>query len=145
MIRMLRNVRGSLVGVGTYLVLVMAVATPCVAQEMKVTQAAAGPQTKTLSAAALGDLSSYRAIAVDTLRIVEAGDLRAAKNRITELEAAWDNAEDKLKPRNSDKWKAVDKAIDRALEEIRASNPERAASTKALHDLIAVIDSVGTI
>jgi hypothetical protein len=140
-----RTISRSLAGIGMSLAMTMAVTRPCVAEETKVTQTAAGPQIKSSPAAATGDLSSYRAIAVDTLRIVEAGDLRLAKNRITELETAWDSAEDKLKPRSSDKWKAVDKAIDRALEEIRASNPQRAASMKALHDLIAMIDSIGTI
>ena len=117
------------------------VATIGVAQS----QTIASPQIKSSPATTIGDLSSYRAIAVDTLRIVEAGDLPAAKKRITELETAWDNAEAQLKPRNPTKWKTVDKAIDRALEEIRASNPDSAASTKAVRDLIAVLDDVGLI
>lgn len=90
---------------------------------------------------ALGDLSTFKAIAADTLRITKAGDLPAAKKRIKDLETSWDQAAPRLRTRNADAWKTVDKAIDRALSELRAGKPAASSSTQALTDLMAVIDT----
>ena len=90
----------------------------------------------------LGDLSTYRVIAVDTLRIVNAGDLAAAKKRIKDLEVSWDQAEPKMKPLAPQKWEAVDVAIDRALKEVRAWSATQVGSRAALEALISTIDSM---
>ncbi len=90
----------------------------------------------------LGDLSSFRAIAADTLRIVNTGDFGAAKKRIKDLEVSWDEAEPKMKPLASDKWRTVDVAIDRALKEVRAWRATPAGSSEALQALIATIDNL---
>jgi protein-export SecD/SecF family membrane protein len=87
--------------------------------------------------APLGDLSPFQLIAEDTLRIVKTGDLRAAKTRIRDLEAAWDSAEGKLRRMNPDTWKSVDKAIDRALSKLRSGKPDSAECIAALDALIA--------
>src|SRR5260370_12875826 len=71
----------------------------------------------------LGDLSAYRNIAEDTLRIVKTGDLPAAKARIKDLETTWDEAEAKLRPRNKEKWRVIDKAIDNALARLPPASP----------------------
>ena len=94
-------------------------------------------QAQVSLAAPLGDLSPFQLIAEDTLRIVKAGDLRAAKTRIRDLEAAWDRAEGRLKPMSHDSWKAVDKAIDRALTQLRSGKPDSAECIAALDALIA--------
>jgi hypothetical protein len=94
------------------------------------------------AANALGDLDPYRAIAEDTLKIVRAGDLSAAKTRIRDLEKSWDDAEDRMKPHNPTEWKAVDKAIDLALAKLRAGSPDQTACTEALQNLIVTIDTV---
>ncbi len=90
----------------------------------------------------LGDLSAYRAIAVDTLKIVDTGDFGAAKRRIKDLEVAWDQAEPKMKPLAPEKWQAVDAAIDRALREVRHWRAKQTDSREALEVLIATIDSL---
>ena len=91
----------------------------------------------------LGDLSVFRAITEDALKMVSSGDLVGAKTRVADIESAWDSAQATLKAKNPDKWTVLDTSIDHVLTSLRASPPdtkECSTSLQSLIDLLNILD-----
>lgn len=72
--------------------------------------------------------------------MVDKGALGRAKSRIKDLESGWDAAENKLRPRDPEEWHRIDKAIDAALAELRATAPRQQSAKAALLDLLSKLD-----
>lgn len=87
----------------------------------------------------LGDLSAFAKIARDSLILVQKGDMSGARMRMEELEDQWDLAEENLRSLNTSDWTIVDKAIDRALSQVRSSRPVSVDCVAALQGLLAQI------
>ena len=95
-------------------------------------------QAATIAAApSLGDMSAFTTIIADVQVIADTGDLSAAEKRMTDFEAAWDDAAGTLRPINTTYWGNIDVAADAALDALRAGTPEAAGVKIALAGLQA--------
>ncbi|MDD2465676.1 MAG: hypothetical protein PHI97_16890 [Desulfobulbus sp.] len=90
----------------------------------------------------LGDLSHYRTISVDSLALVDSGNLVEAKSRVRDLESAWDRAAGRLRSMDQKTWTKVDGAIDSVLHNLRAFHQDATECHASLLSLITTIDAL---
>ena len=102
----------------------------------------AGARAQSPAGSRLGDLSEFRSIASDVSERVARNDLPGAKTRIKDLETTWDSAEAGIKPRAASDWHVLDKAIDHALDALRAGSPNVADCKAAMDNLLKAFDSM---
>jgi uncharacterized membrane-anchored protein len=88
----------------------------------------------------LGDLTVFRTITQDTIDKLNSGDQAGATKRIGDLEYEWDNAQSRLKPRDTTEWNKIDGKIDTVLRELRAVNPNVVSEKSALQALLLVLN-----
>jgi uncharacterized membrane-anchored protein len=100
------------------------------------------PQAPTHAATAkpLGDLSVFRTIAADLLRLERADDKPHARSRAIDLETAWDHDESRLRSMSPAQWTTMDDAIDDVLRKTRAGTYAAAEGAASVERLIALID-----
>lgn len=93
----------------------------------------------------LGDMGPFKIITTDVQSTVALGDLAAARNRMTDLETAWDDAQATMRPNDPTAWGNVDGAIDDALTALRAKTPDTAQVDTTLSGLqTALADPTGS-
>ena len=73
---------------------------------------------------------------------MQRNDLAGAKTRIKDLETLWDSAEAGIKPRAASDWHVLDKAIDHALDALRAGTPSPTDCKAAMDNLLKAFDSM---
>ncbi|HZC90192.1 MAG TPA: hypothetical protein VE400_05900 [Mycobacterium sp.] len=87
----------------------------------------------------LGDLSPFRKITQDTLGLLNAGNQSGATTRVDDLEAEWDNAEARLKPKDKTAWATIGAKIDTVLRDLRATSPKPNSEKAALTNLLTAL------
>ena len=135
----------ALAAIGTAALLVWAAGQPHAAPA----DSEEGPDTPSVSSTEIPDhvaanfptaqMEKFHAIVADTLVKVQAGDQEAAKARITDLETAWDDSEDTLRPMDEAGWTSIDDRIDIALKAVRADHPDSTTDTRALNELLKAL------
>jgi hypothetical protein len=87
----------------------------------------------------LGDLSVFRGTTQPMLDDLARGDQSGATAGADELEVQGDDAEARLKPRDTAAWIGIDGRIGRVLREVRAAAPDPATEKPALTALISAL------
>ncbi|GHU42069.1 hypothetical protein FACS1894111_05390 [Clostridia bacterium] len=85
------------------------------------------------------DTASFAAIEEDVLTFVNSGNLGEAKNRVKDLETAWDKDAARLKAIDKTKWTEIDTSIDLVLKQLRAKNQNAETCKSALEASLVLL------
>ena len=88
------------------------------------------------------ETEEFISTAKETMAALVAKDKKLMIMKLTDLEAAWDGDEDKLKPRNEAQWKLIDDTLDRGINSLRSTSYDEVKGKQALDDLLkALVES----
>ena len=88
------------------------------------------------------ETEEFISTAKETIAALAAKDKKLMIMKLTDLEAAWDGDEDKLKPRNEAQWKLIDDTLDRGINSLRSTSYDEVKGKQALDDLLkALVES----
>lgn len=85
------------------------------------------------------DLSQFKSIAEETLKLVSEKSYPAAEKKIVELEDKWDEGTKPLKAADRKVWTVIDKQMDAAIEAVKACKDDTGAvkATKEINNFIS--------
>lgn len=90
------------------------------------------------------DMSKYKKITEEALKLVKAADYAGAHKKTVELETAWDEDTKKLKEANRKAWKAADDQMDAAMKACESAKDAEGGkkAAQALNDFVKQLDEV---
>lgn len=85
------------------------------------------------------DMSAFKTIAEDALKLIKSGDYSGAQKKTLELEGKWDEGTKELKAADRKLWNTIDKQMDAAIDACKAAKDAKSAekATAALDDFLA--------
>jgi hypothetical protein len=86
------------------------------------------------------ETEEFISTAKETMAALAAKDKKLMIMKLTDLEAAWDGDEDKLKPRNEAQWKFIDETLDRGINSLRSTHYDEVKGRQALDDLLKALE-----
>lgn len=86
------------------------------------------------------ETSEFTTLTKATLEALAAGKKEAMVAKLTDLETAWDEKENALKPRDEKRWTTIDKTLDKAISALRSSKYNAPKGKAALELLVKEIE-----
>ena len=97
------------------------------------------PTPKVLKIYSSEETQDFISFLKETSAALAAKDKKLMVMKLTDLEAAWDGNEDKLKPRNEAQWKLIDATLDRGINSLRSTSYDEVKGKQALDDLLKLL------
>lgn len=103
------------------------------------TQPIAGADKKMVKIYKKQETVLFIATAKETLAALLAKNKELMIMKLTDLESAWDDAEDKLRPRNDEQWHVIDKTLDQGINSLRSTHYDEVKGKEALEALLKAL------